>query len=174
MVAGARQVSQHAAVHIGVISDTHDHLDNVAEIVDVLNRAAVDRVVHTGDITKAKTLDVLSRLHAPLVGVYGNNDLERPSLETTARRHRFELVDPPLELRWAGRRLLVVHDPLDLAADAHFHYDVLLHGHDHRRIVERRGRALVFNPGECAGFLKGHNAVGLVDLTRLEAEVRLF
>jgi hypothetical protein len=27
---------------------------------------------------------------------------------------------------------------------------------------------------ECAGFLKGHNAVGLVDLARLEAEILLF
>ncbi len=173
MFAGAPSVSQHGAMRIGVISDTHDHLDNVAEIVAVLNRAGVDRVVHTGDITKAKTLDVLSRLAAPLVGVYGNNDLERDSLET-ARRHAFELVDPPLELSWAERRLLVVHDPLDLGADAHLHYDLLLHGHNHRRILERRGRALVFNPGECAGFLRGHNAVGLVDLTHLEAEVRLF
>jgi hypothetical protein len=33
---------------------------------------------------------------------------------------------------------------------------------------------LIFNPGECAGFLKGHNAVGLVDLARLRAEVLLF
>jgi putative phosphoesterase len=161
-------------VRIGVISDTHDHLDNVGEIVAVLNGAGVERVVHTGDITKAKTLDVLSRLDAPLVGVYGNNDRERSSLEAAAARHGFGLVDPPLELAWAGRRILVVHDPLELHPHAHCRYDVLLHGHNHRRILERRGAALVFNPGECAGFLKGHNAVGLLDLVRLEAEVQLF
>ena len=161
-------------MRIGVVSDTHDHLGNVAEIVAVLNRAGVERVVHTGDITKAKTLDVLAGLDAPLVGVYGNNDRERASLEAAAARHGFLLVDPPLELFWADRRVLVVHDPLELGADVHRRYDVLLHGHNHRRILERRGAALVFNPGECAGFLRGHNAVGVLDLARLEAEVLLF
>jgi hypothetical protein len=83
-------------MRIGVVSDTHDHLANVARIVEILNDAGVERVVHTGDITKARTLDVLARLRAPLVGVYGNNDRERESLEAAAARHGFEIVDPPL------------------------------------------------------------------------------
>jgi predicted phosphodiesterase len=101
-------------VRVGVVSDTHDHLANVAEIVRLLNRAGVERVVHTGDITRACTLEVLSRLDAPLVGVFGNNDRERDALEEAATRLGFQLADPPLELAWAERRPLVVHDPLDL------------------------------------------------------------
>ena len=56
-------------MRIGVVSDTHNHLANVARIVELLNRAGVDHVVHTGDITQPKTLDVLARLVAPLTGV---------------------------------------------------------------------------------------------------------
>jgi hypothetical protein len=41
-------------------------------------------------------------------------------------------------------------------------------------VLERRGRCLVFNPGECAGHLPGHNRVGVVDLVRLEAELLRF
>jgi predicted phosphodiesterase len=41
-------------------------------------------------------------------------------------------------------------------------------------VLERRGRALLFNPGECAGFLEGHNAVGVVDLARPEVELLRF
>ena len=33
---------------------------------------------------------------------------------------------------------------------------------------------LVFNPGECAGWLDGRNAVGVLDLVRLEADVLRF
>ncbi len=40
---------------IGVVSDTHNNLANVARIVELFNAAGVDRVVHTGDITQAKT-----------------------------------------------------------------------------------------------------------------------
>ena len=91
-------------MRIGVVSDTHNHLVNVARIVELLNAARVERVVHTGDITQAKTLHALARLEAPLVGVYGNNDVERESLTHAAVELGFEFVEPPLRLTWAGRR----------------------------------------------------------------------
>jgi predicted phosphodiesterase len=43
-------------MRIGVVSDTHNNLRNVTRIVELLNEAGVERVVHTGDITQAKTL----------------------------------------------------------------------------------------------------------------------
>ena len=159
-------------MRIGVVSDTHNNLRNVRRIVDLLNEAGVERVVHTGDITQPKTLRVLGGLAAPLVGVYGNND-EREALARAAADLGFELHEPPLVLHWARRRILVVHDPLDLPArlDAH---DVVLHGHDHSRRIERAAGRLIFNPGECAGHLEGRNAVGVVDLRSLETEILLF
>jgi putative phosphoesterase len=160
-------------MRIGVVSDTHDHLPNVARIVELLNAARVERVVHTGDITQPATLELLARLDAPLWGVFGNNDQgERPALEAAAARLGLRLAEPPLELEWAERRIVVVHDPralAGLAAPA-----LALHGHTHRRRIERHAGGLVFNPGECAGHLPGHNAVGVVDLAALEAEVLLF
>jgi putative phosphoesterase len=159
-------------VRIGVISDTHNNLPNVGRIVAILNAARVERVVHTGDVTQAKTLRVLAALRVPLVGVYGNND-EREPLAEAAAEAGFEMVEPPLELAWSGRRILVVHDPLDVERWWSGH-DVVLHGHDHRRRIERDGDRLVFNPGECAGHLEGHNAVGIVDLGSLATEIVLF
>ncbi|GIR63688.1 MAG: hypothetical protein CM15mP68_3540 [Pseudomonadota bacterium] len=43
-------------MRIGVVSDTHNNLKNVRRIVELFNTAAVDRVIHTGDITQAKTI----------------------------------------------------------------------------------------------------------------------
>ena len=43
-------------MRIGVVSDTHNNLKNVRRIVELFNTAAVDRVIHTGDITQAKQL----------------------------------------------------------------------------------------------------------------------
>jgi putative phosphoesterase len=162
-------------VKIGVVSDTHNQLSNVARIVELLNRAGVERVVHTGDITQAKTLEVLARLDAPLCGVFGNNDAgERAALEVAAARYAMTLCDPPLELVWAERRILVVHDPRELGAARRAQHEVALHGHTHRRTIERSGGRLVFNPGECAGHIAGQNAVGVVDLVTLETEILLF
>ncbi|MBI2964030.1 MAG: YfcE family phosphodiesterase [Deltaproteobacteria bacterium] len=163
-------------MRIGVVSDTHNHLPNVARLVALLNAAGVARVVHTGDITQAKTLEVLARLHAPLYGVFGNNDLgEREALAAAAARLGIALCDAPLELSWADRRLVVAHDPSDLALARDGDPRVALHGHTHRRTIERPALGgLVFNPGECAGHLRGRNAVGVVDLVTLEVELLTF
>ena len=162
-------------MRIGVISDTHNHLPNVARIVELLNRAGVERVVHTGDITQANTLEVLARLAAPLHGVFGNNDAgERAALEEAAARYSIALCDPPLELVWAERRILVVHDPRDLANAQRDEHAVALHGHTHRRTITRSAGRIVFNPGECAGHLPGLNAVGVLDLATLATEILSF
>ena len=159
---------------IGVVSDTHNHLPNARRIAELFNRAEVDRVIHTGDITQAKTLEVLATLCAPLVGVYGNNDLERDTLEPMSHAQGFHFVDPPLYLDWGGRRLCVVHDPRELDAQDIASFDIALHGHTHRYRLERRAEQLIFNPGECAGHLAGYNAVGVVDLVTLETELLRF
>jgi hypothetical protein len=134
----------------------------------------VERVVHTGDITQAKTLAVLADLRMPLVGVYGNNDLERAALDESAARYGFHFVDPPLDLVWAGRRIVVVHDPKDVARALRPEHEVVLHGHDHTHVIERSDGRLLFNPGESAGHMPGHNAVGVVDLVTLATALLRF
>jgi uncharacterized protein len=159
-------------MRIGVVSDTHNHLANVRRIVELLNAARVDRVVHTGDVTQAKTWRALAALEAPLVGVFGNND-EREALCVVAAETATTIVEPPLTLEWAERRILVVHEPLDVERFLDGH-DVVLHGHDHTRRIEREDGRLIFNPGECAGHMKGRNAVGVLDLIRSEVEILFF
>ena len=161
-------------MRIGVVSDTHNNLKNVARIVDIFNDSGVQRVVHTGDITQAKTLDAFARLKAPLYGVFGNNDQERESLGRAVAAHGFSFADPPLELAWHGQRILVVHDPLEFKGVLNRNHDLALHGHTHLYRLERNGRQTIFNPGECAGHMPGLNAVGIVDLGDLASELVRF
>lgn len=161
-------------MRIGVVSDTHNNLKNVHRIVELFNAARVQRVIHTGDITQAKTLEVFARLDAPLFGVYGNNDQERPSLKAAAATHGFHFVDPPLELKWVDQEILVVHDPLELDGPLHDGHNLVLHGHTHLQRVERTASQLIFNPGECAGHMQGYNAIGVVDLVSLTPELLNF
>ncbi len=159
---------------IGVVSDTHNNLRNVGRIVELFNEYGVDRVVHTGDITQAKTLDVFAQLDAPMWGVYGNNDQERESLEAAVQAHGFLFQEPPFELTWHARSILLVHDPLDLNDTLAPHHELALHGHTHLHRYESRAGQVFFNPGECAGHMRGHNAVGVVDLATLSAELLRF
>ncbi len=158
---------------IGVVSDTHDHLPNVERIVALFNEARVERVIHTGDVSRPKTLDALAALEAPLYGVWGNNDEERELLDAACARHGFDFTESGRELVWLERRILVVHDPreIDYRLDGHH---LVVHGHDHRRRLEEQDGALILNPGECAGHMSGFNAVAVVDLEILSAEVLFF
>ncbi len=160
---------------IGVVSDTHNNLRNVQKIVELFNAAGVERVIHTGDITQAKTVEVLAQLHAPVFGVFGNNDQERHTLEEAMRTHGFDFRDPPYHLEWAGREIIVVHDPLEFDGHLGQHHELALHGHTHRYRLETLGRTTtVFNPGECAGHMQGYNAIGVVDLFTLQTELLRF
>ena len=161
-------------MRIGIVSDTHDQLRNVAEIVAIFERAGVARVVHTGDITQPKTLRAFAGLSTPLIGVYGNNDREREGLTLACSETGAHFVDGPRELLWANRRILVIHDPKDLSAARLRDCDVLLHGHEHRPTYEHRENTLIINPGECAGHMKGFNAVGVLDLQTLAFELVTF
>lgn len=158
-------------MRIGVVGDTHDRSSNVTRIVALFEEARVERIVHTGDITRPAVLRQFAELGIPMTGVFGNNDhTERLHLEAYAARFGMDFTMPPRLLEWAGRRILVVHDPEEAPATIPREIDLVLHGHTHRHRHERRGDTLIFNPGECAGFVPGCNAVGLVDLISLEAQ----
>src|SRR5258706_13526127 len=92
-------------MRIGVISDTHDNARNVARIVAVLREAHVERVIHTGDITRASTLRLLAEIAVPVFGVYGNNDVEREQLAEAGAQLGVGLTELPLEMPWRGRRI---------------------------------------------------------------------
>jgi len=160
-------------MRIGIVSDTHNNLKNVRRIVELFNSLAVDRVIHTGDITQAKTVDLFATLTVPLYGVFGNNDQgELDLLQSAVLKHGFHIVQPPLTLNWAGRKIVVTHDPLDL--DCPDDIDVVLHGHTHLETIDFKDSRLTFNPGECAGIMQGKNAIGILDLLTMQPEVIKF
>ena len=160
-------------MRIGIVSDTHNNLKNVRKIVDLFNNAGVDRVIHTGDVTQAKTLAVLADLEAPLFGVFGNNDQERDSLDAAIEQFGFHFCEPPLNLIWHQRNIIVVHDPLEFDGNLG-RQDLALHGHTHRYRNELQEAQRIFNPGECAGMIPGLNAIGVVDLETLTTSLIKF
>ncbi len=154
-------------MRIGVVSDTHNNLKNCRRIVELFNESGVDAVFHTGDITQAKTLEVFADLAVPLHGVFGNNDQERESLQRAVRAFGFHFQDPPFEAVWGGQSIVAVHDPLDFDGVLREDHSLALHGHTHLTRIERNNGQLIFNPGECAGHMRGLNVVGVVELATL-------
>ena len=160
---------------LGVVSDTHNRISNVEKIVDIFNQNSVDKVIHTGDITQAKTLERFSRLNCPLLGVYGNNDLDEIGLEETSLDNGFDFKLPPYIFSLKDKKIAVFHepDPIESLLERVNDIDLVLHGHTHRYRNEDINGVKFFNPGECAGSLKGKNSIGIVNLVNLEIK-RIF
>ena len=49
--------------------------------------------------------------------------------------------------------------------------DYIIHGHTHRYRLDKVNECIIFNPGECAGFMKGKNQIGLINLNKSEIKI---
>ena len=160
---------------IGVVSDTHNNLNNIEIIINLFNDINVPIVIHTGDISNANTLEKFSKLNSELIGVYGNNDRNESGLEEVAQKNNFQFQEPPRRLSLLDREIVIFHEPdnIDKFLLENQLINVVLYGHTHRYENNTKNGVLYFNPGESAGMQKGSNAVGILDLISLEAR-RIF
>jgi putative phosphoesterase len=149
---------------IGLTGDTHNNLKNVAKICDIFNAHDLDYVIHTGDITLPKTLSLFDSLNVPLKGVFGNNDQdEKEDLLKVCREKNFLFKDY-LEIKISEENFLfAIHDPNDIQERYYNPGNIIVHGHTHRFRDEIFKDTHIFNPGECAGIMKGMNKIGIVD-----------
>lgn len=156
----------------GLTGDTHNNLSNIQVICEIFNRENVEFVIHTGDITLPKSLDVFKNLKMPLIGVYGNNDQnEKYALQKVITEHNFDISDGPKALEINDKKIFIVHDPNEIEDYFYSPNSLIVHGHTHRYRDEIINNTHIFNPGECAGMIKGSNSVGIVDLDKIEMKI---
>ena len=155
---------------IGVISDTHDNIPRIREAVSIFNKAEVDLVIHAGDYVAPFALIPLGDLKCEYVGVFGNNDGERLGLNKMSRG---KIKVQPQSIDFGGKKILVSHEPGALSALIESQtYDIVIYGHTHDPVIERHGRTLVVNPGECGGWLRDRSTIALIDLDQMTAELK--
>ena len=109
-----------------------------------------------------------------IVGVWGNNEGERPFFLEVARKFGIEILGEAGELEVGGRLVAVYHGTSPVLLNALVKsglYDVVATGHTHIAALERHGKTLVVNPGELCGCLTGRSSYAVVDLEKLEAEL---
>jgi putative phosphoesterase len=123
-------------MRIGVLSDTHGHLD--PKISGLFK--GVDRIFHAGDIGLPWLILQLEEI-APVTAVSGNTDVGLEYKET--------------ELVQLENRKFLLHHVVDVNAPAEKlkrriireNPDVVVFGHTHKRFCETIGQTLYFNPG---------------------------
>jgi len=121
------------ALRVGIISDTHGLMRPQA--LDALRGS--DFIVHAGDSGHPAIIHALAAL-APVTLVRGNNDVGAwaSAWPDTA------------ELTAGGVRIYVLHDVHALSLQpVRERFDVVVSGHSHRPVAERRDGVWYVNPG---------------------------
>lgn len=117
---------------LGVISDTHGLLR--PEVHEAFK--GVRLILHAGDIGSPEVLEGLESI-APVVAIRGNNDTERWAQRIPETR----LV------REGAISIYLLHNVRELELGSDLRPDVVISGHSHKPLIEKRDGMLFLNPG---------------------------
>ncbi|MFQ5940260.1 MAG: metallophosphoesterase [Nitrososphaerales archaeon] len=138
---------------IGIISDSHDHIDNIRKAVQLFKDNKVDIVIHVGDYVNPGTIKAFQGLK--LTGIFGNNDGDKFRLIKAFSQIGGEIKGDFCEMEKDGIKFAVYHGTEPQLKDALIEcrkYDVVIYGHTHSLENTRVGNTLVLNPGTAHGF----------------------
>lgn len=135
-------------MRIGVVSDTHDRQEAVAEAVRLLMEQHVELILHCGDIESPDTIRAFRPV--PTHFVFGNWDKDKLRLAAAIKDIGGTHYDSFGALELAGKRIAWVHSherhQLRQLENADF-FDYVFYGHTHVREQHRTGKTVVANPG---------------------------
>ena len=162
-------------MRIGIMSDTHDNLPLIGRAVNRMNEEEVDLVLHAGDFVSPFVIPALSGLNAPLIGVWGNNDGDKPLLRQKCSEYEhIEIRGTFARMEAEGLVIGMFHGDereLHQALLGGCGFDVFVHGHTHAAEIRHLGSTLAINPGEVCGYLTGNPTVALLDTAMRQAHI---
>ncbi len=138
---------------IGIISDSHDHIDNIVKSIRILKNKKVDYVIHLGDYVNPNSVRACKGIR--LIGIFGNNDGDKFRLMTAFHDIGGVLKGDFYEFKEDGLKFACYHGTEPQLKDALIEcrkYDIVIYGHTHVCQNEMSGKTLVLNPGTVHGF----------------------
>jgi len=143
---------------IGIISDTHDDIENVQRAIEIFNAEGVDYVIHAGDYVFPGVVKEFEKLNAKLIGVLGNNDGENVHLLKNFLEVNGDLKGELGKIEVDGLKVGIYHGTSKELKEWLINcgeYDILVCGHTHTKEpslnsygkYEKNGKTLVLNPG---------------------------
>ena len=142
---------------LAVISDTHDHLENLEKALTEINELGAGVLLHCGDLVSPFVIDRLAKFNGPVHVVFGNNEGDRYTINNVATK-KFPNVKLHGEMglvETEGGEVAFTHRPefaRGLACTQK--YIAVFYGHTHRMRIEQVGKTWLINPGELMGLLE--------------------
>lgn len=158
---------------IGIISDTHDHHENVLKAIEVFKERKAEYIFHAGDIISPFVAEAFAEAgDARFIAVFGNNDGEKLILKDKVTELDGEITEDPYKGEIAGRKIFMTHKPsvIDEVVKCG-KYDLVIYGHTHKQDIRKEGDTLIINPGDATDWVTGESDVVIVELDDMSYEV---
>jgi uncharacterized protein len=152
---------------IGIVSDTHGHVENAHRAARLLATLEVELVLHCGDIGSPEIIAAFQRW--PTHFVFGNVDSRPEPLIAAIEAARQTCHGRFGSLDLAGRRVAFLHGDdarLLVATIDDRQYDLVCYGHTHQPDYRCVGTKHVVNPG--ALFRANPHSLAVARLPELE------
>jgi putative phosphoesterase len=157
-------------MRLGIVSDTHGHVQNTLDAIRMLESLDVDEVLHCGDIGSTE----IPRLFAqwPTHFVFGNCDPDAGRLSAAIGAAGNQCHNRFGDITLGGRRIALIHSDdgrLFRQTIASGNFDLVCYGHTHDAEQHREGKTLVLNPG--ALYRATPHSIAIVELDTMEATI---
>lgn len=157
---------------IGIISDTHDNVESIKKAAKVFSDKNVDLVIHCGDWCAPGTVKFFKGLK--VYSILGNVDGAVLTLDKKLREMGGKLFGDFAKLELEGKKIAVYHGSYPEILDSLIKskkFDIVLHGHTHKKRKEIVNETLVINPGShYPEVSKDDQTVVILDLNNNEVE----
>ncbi|MBI5409155.1 MAG: metallophosphoesterase [Nitrospirae bacterium] len=156
---------------IGIISDSHDHFENIKKAVRIFRDKGVGYVVHLGDFVNPGSIKFFEGIK--LKAVFGNNDGDKYRLMNSFGEIGGEINGDFYEFEEDGLKFACYHGTELQLKDALIQsgiYDVVMYGHTHQCENKKAGDTLALNPGTAHGFWKDATIM-IFDTKNKEVEI---
>ncbi|MDO8649617.1 MAG: metallophosphoesterase [Candidatus Peregrinibacteria bacterium] len=156
---------------LGILSDTHEHIENIERAKHVFAERNASPIIHLGDYCAGPSVRALAG--TKIIGILGNNDGDPLRIE-----HNFKQIGG--DFRWEfcvlefdGLKIACYHGTVPEITEALItckKYNVVLSGHTHEPSLTERDGVLALNPGSAHGF-ENAATVAILDTKTKKAEI---
>jgi putative phosphoesterase len=157
---------------IGVMSDTHDNLANIIQVLNVFRDREIETVIHCGDLTSLEMVAHFQDFR--VIYTLGNMDFATGAIQARFKKQNEEsFVGTVFTGVLGGVPIAVTHSHInnqvmDLIMQRRFKW--IFHGHTHEKRDEVIRDTRIVNPGALGGLGRGPRSFCVVDLGQEDVE----
>jgi putative phosphoesterase len=157
---------------IGVLSDTHDNLNNLIYVLNTYREREIETLIHCGDLISLEMVSYFEGFR--VIYTTGNMDITTGAIKKRFTRMREDnFVGTVYRGEIDGVPMAATHSHIDgkvMDLVQQKRYKWIFHGHTHKKRDETLQGARIVNPGALGGLGREPRSFCVVDLRAGEVE----